>query len=93
MKTILVQISIIALLLGSAGAIAQNDPMKDVGDQAKPSQNDAAFDELDLNKDGYLTKEEVAGNPTVAQDFARLDKDGDGRISLDEWKMGEQGEK
>jgi len=79
-----------AFVLCAGTAIAQNDPhdpMKETGaNQGVPSQGDASFDELDVNKDGYLTKNEVMGNPAVAQNFARIDKDGDGKISLEEWK-------
>ncbi len=47
---------------------------------------DASFDDLDTNRDGYLSKDEVMGNPAVAQNFARIDTNGDGRISPEEWK-------
>ncbi len=36
---------------------------------------------LDKNEDGFLTKDEVAGNARYARQFARWDADGDGQVS------------
>ena len=78
------------LSMAASQAQAQNDPhdpQKETGmTRGAPGTGDASFDELDVNKDGYLTKNEVMGNPGVAQNFARIDKDGDGKISPEEWK-------
>ena len=45
-----------------------------------------SFDWLDRNRDGVLTRTEVAGDRARAQDeFTSLDVDGDRQISRDEW--------
>jgi hypothetical protein len=44
------------------------------------------FRAADTNADGYLTPEEVRGRfPMIAKEFARVDSDNDGRISLREF--------
>jgi hyperosmotically inducible protein len=52
--------------------------------QKSPSGN-AAFDGLDKNRDGYLGKEEVAGEKELAKRHARFDANKDGRLSMDEY--------
>jgi Ca2+-binding EF-hand superfamily protein len=44
------------------------------------------FDEIDTNKDGFLSKDELAAAKSKLRDaiFARIDSDSDGRISRDE---------
>ena len=65
----------IALILTfSAGAWAQ-----------KNRSGNPAFDELDKNRDGYLSKQEVAGEKELAKRFARFDANKDGRLDLDEY--------
>ena len=44
------------------------------------------FEELDLNSDGTITKDEVG--QAAAQDFAETDKDGSGALDLEEFKAG-----
>ena len=47
---------------------------------------EAQFRAADANADGYLTEEEVRGRfPVLAREFARIDSDGDGRVSLREF--------
>lgn len=45
------------------------------------------FAELDVNQDGALTPDEVAGRP-LAERFASLDTDRNGALSHEEWKAG-----
>ena len=52
--------------------------------QKSPSGN-TAFDGLDKNRDGYLSKEEVAGNKEVAKRFGKFDANNDGKMSVDEF--------
>lgn len=68
------------LLLGSALAIA--DEVSAIARQS------AAWDQADVNKDGYITGDEAraAGAATSpAIDFMASDKDRDGRVSRDEY--------
>jgi hyperosmotically inducible protein len=52
--------------------------------QKSPSGN-AAFDGLDKNKDGYLSKDEVAGEKELAKRLAKFDANRDGRMNVDEY--------
>ena len=52
--------------------------------QKKESGNNA-FDALDKNRDGFLSKEEVAGNRELAKRFAKFDADKDGRWNVEEF--------
>jgi serine/threonine protein kinase len=46
---------------------------------------EAEFRSADTNADGYLSPEEMRNKfPYMAQEFARVDRDGDGRVSLEE---------
>ena len=44
-----------------------------------------AFDAMDKNRDGGLSKEEVAGDKELAKRFTRFDADKDGRLNVDEF--------
>jgi len=56
------------------------------GDRPEPpdGHRPPSFEELDADNDGFLTKEEVAGDPHLAHDFDTFDANGDGRLSKDE---------
>jgi hypothetical protein len=53
--------------------------------QQKKETGNAAFDGLDRNADGFLSKEEIAGNRELEKRFTRFDADKDGRWSVDEY--------
>jgi hypothetical protein len=53
-------------------------------DLRRAAEND--FRSADANGDGYLTRDEVGGRfPFIAREFGRVDRDGDGRISEEEF--------
>ena len=52
--------------------------------QKSPSGN-AGFDGLDKNRDGFLSKEEIAGDKEMEKRFARFDGNKDGRWTLDDY--------
>ncbi|WP_257388991.1 hypothetical protein [Tahibacter caeni] len=76
-------------------ARAQQDPERRVAPARKPMeplveerQTDTAtksFEQLDANKDGRLSKDELGAGKDASVDFSRLDRDGDGMVSRDEW--------
>lgn len=45
-----------------------------------------SFDQLDDNRDGKLSKDELGADEVNRMDFSTIDRDGDGAISRDEWK-------
>ena len=42
------------------------------------------FNSFDTNKDGYISRQEASASSLLAREFNQLDKDGDGRFSVDE---------
>lgn len=71
---------VMALALACAGATWA---------QKKESGN-KAFDALDKNRDGFLSKEEVAGDKELAKRFGPFDADKDGRWNVDEYVKANQ---
>jgi hyperosmotically inducible protein len=71
MRRLVITASIVLL---SATAWAQKSPSGNTG-----------FDGLDKNRDGYLSKEEVAGDKEMAKRFAKFDGNKDGRWTLDDY--------
>lgn len=72
--------AMLAALMGltlSTAAMAEKGPMG--GMMGGPMMN---FDQLDANKDGKVTKEELAANRTAK--FTEADTDKDGKLSPDE---------
>ena len=59
-----------ALILGAGAAYAADVPN---------------FNQMDKDNDGALTTSEAAANPKLADQFARVDDDGDGRLSRFEY--------
>lgn len=48
------------------------------------------FEQLDANRDGFVTKAEAKRSAEVTSRFKDLDADGNGRISSEEFKKGMQ---
>ena len=44
----------------------------------------ATFHSFDTDKDGYISRDEAKESPELTRRFNELDKDGDGRLSLEE---------
>ena len=58
------------------------------GDMARAAQKKAneRFDRADADKDGLLSKDEVAATlPYVAENFAKYDKNSDGKLTWEEY--------
>lgn len=51
---------------------------------AAPTDSGMSFDDMDKNKDGGITKDELADTEMLSQHFATADKDGDGKLSKSE---------
>lgn len=56
-----------------------------LGVAAFNTQANTLFDELDLNKDGFISEVEAAANSKVTEVFEELDTNEDGQISKDEF--------
>ena len=61
-------------------------------DKIGKDENDPGFNTLDKNNDGYVSRTEATGNPTLTQKFKEADKNGDGKLSRSEylWAMTKQ---
>jgi hypothetical protein len=68
-----------------AAAPAPNTTSAPMASTSKPK----TFKDLDANKDGKLSKDEVAGDPTWSADFDAADTNKDGYISKSEFKKHE----
>jgi Ca2+-binding EF-hand superfamily protein len=68
--------SMLALGIAAGPAIGQDTMRADA---------DTQFQTLDRANKGYLTREDVAGNPAVAQRFAKFDANRDGRLDRGEF--------
>lgn len=51
---------------------------------ATPTDSGMSFADMDKNKDGGITKDELADTEMLSQHFATADKDGDGKLSQSE---------
>src|SRR5690349_19007749 len=54
-------------------------------DKIGKDDKDPGFNTLDKNNDGYISRTEAAGNPTLAKNFKKVDKNGDGKLSRAEY--------
>ena len=49
------------------------------------------FNSFDVNKDGSISRQEAAASSMLASQFDQLDKDGDGKLSVDELRGATEG--
>ena len=59
--------------------------MAPVADDKSGDTSTKSFDQLDENKDGKLSKDELGADEANGMEFSKIDRDGDGTISRDEW--------
>ena len=70
-----------ALLLPFAAALAQSTSPPAPDTQSPPQQQQGAtFEQLDVNGDDKISKDEAAANASVSAQFSRYDQDGNGFI-------------
>ena len=80
-------IGLVGLLLISANCNSQEQPdstaKKERKEKRPPRDGKNPFVEMDINKDGQLTKTEAKG--PISRDFDKIDLDKDGIISREEF--------
>ncbi|HEY6943329.1 hypothetical protein [Dokdonella sp.] len=89
----------LSLLLVAGACAAQvspsNPPATNANDEptrGAAMTSDASWDGKDTNKDGYITKEELKGDPALLTHFDAIDTDHDMKLSPAEWKAWGHGE-
>lgn len=60
------------------------EPMPSTPAPAAPVDSGMSFEDMDKNKDGGITKDELADTEMLNQHFATADKDGDGKLTKSE---------
>ncbi len=66
-------------LLASAAPAGAAEPLP-------PQDRPEAFQKLDTDKDGFISRQEAAAQPEVAANFDKADRNRDGRLSLEEFE-------
>lgn len=75
-------------------ARAQQDPeqreppkkaIPPIAEDKSKNTSTKSFEQLDENKDGKLSKDELGADEAIGLEFSKMDRDGDGTISRDEW--------
>jgi osmotically-inducible protein OsmY len=77
--------SLMAVVLGAVSGIAAAQGLP--GEAPIPRGDFAA---LDRNRDGYISRIEANGDREVAKRFAQFDRNGDGRLSVEEYVLAKE---
>ena len=70
--------------ISSAGTQSAAKPTRTPA--TKPRPQNAGFNALDKNSDGYLTRAEARGDPYLASKFKAADRNNDGKLSRTEYR-------
>jgi hypothetical protein len=70
---------LVALVAATSGAACAAEPLP-------PQDRPEAFQKLDTDKDGYISRKEAAVQPEVAANFDKADRNRDGRLSPEEFE-------
>jgi serine/threonine protein kinase len=82
--------AVLILVIAALGILnkQRSDALQDDSFKQLRRDFEAQFRAADTNGDGTLAPDEVRGRfPAIARDFARVDQDGDGRISMREFLL------
>jgi hypothetical protein len=71
---------LLAVMLAAAGAAAC------AAEPLPPQDRPEAFQKLDRDRDGFISRQEAAAQPEVEANFDKADRNKDGRLSLDEFE-------
>lgn len=74
---------------GPGGTTPPGTSPRDGAPTGRPSDIPPLFNELDTNKDGYITRDEAKRSADTTARFDEIDTNRDGRISVSEWKAAE----
>jgi EF hand len=77
----------ITLALAATATVAQDaapQPVPAADDKASPAKT--AWEDLDINKDGNLSKEETVAMPALHDVFEKADSNADGALTGDEYR-------
>ena len=79
----LVALAVAAVFAVPFSALAQSGKPSSGTSAGAPAASGAGGSAMDKNKDGSISRDEAKGTP-LEKDFAKLDKNGDGKLSQGE---------
>lgn len=75
------------ILAGLCSSLALLSPLTLATEPLLPPQDrPEAFRRLDVDADGWISREEAQAHPEVSANFANVDADNDGRLTLSEFE-------
>lgn len=92
-KLILVAAALGALVLPLLASAAEGETadLRHLTAMLVTRASDDAFDQIDTKQDGFIDRLEASRYERVVAAFERIDRDGDGRISREEWSTATAG--